>query len=67
MLAPKLLFGESTSFRIVKPRAYVRIANKTSKDGRWKVGKKNEVVYGRKELSLREHSAAIAALNAIAA
>jgi hypothetical protein len=43
---------------------YVRICSETSKDGRFKIGRKNEVVYGRKELSRRDHFAAIAALNA---
>jgi hypothetical protein len=42
---------------------YVRIANTGTKDGRWKVNGKNEVVYGRKDLSERDRFGAIAALN----
>ncbi len=42
---------------------YVRVANTGTTDGRWKIGRKNEVVYGRKDLSPRDHFAAIATLN----
>jgi hypothetical protein len=42
---------------------YGRVANAGTKDGRWKIDKKNEVVYGRRDLTARQHFAAIAALS----
>lgn len=41
---------------------YVAVRNEAAKDGLWKVNGKRQVIYAKKELSLRERTAAAAAL-----
>ena len=41
---------------------YVEIENPYAKDGRWRIGSEKQVVYARKALSIRDQSAAAAAL-----
>jgi hypothetical protein len=45
-----------------KACGYVEIENPDAKDGRWRIGNSKHHVYARKELSIRDQSAAAAAL-----